>query len=345
VTTTELITTVVACAVAVAVGWLLPAAVALLFRRREVVRSAALRGRPPLIATLGTATFLASMPGELTSNTWSGVRHLVDILLIGSVTWLLVAAVRISEDVAARRLRIDVEDNLRVRRLRTQISIVRRIVIAVLVVVGAAVALMTFDRMRTLGASLLASAGIAGVVGGLAAQSTLVSVFAGLQLAFTDKLRIDDVVVVEDEWGRVEEITLTYVVVHLWDERRLVLPTTYFTSQPFQNWTRTSARVLGSVEIYADFDTPVDEMRAEAERIVHASPLWDGQVWTLQVTDSTENAMLVRILASAADASRSFDLRCEIREKLIDWMVRRQPRAVPRVRLVPPLPAGGRVTA
>lgn len=341
----DALTIAIACGAALVAGWFSGLAVALAARRKKYVKSVVGRCRWPWTATLLTAAALAAMPTDTTGNAWSGARHAVYILLIGAVTWLLIAIARTAEDIAAHRLRIDVADNRRIRKLRTQISIVRRIVVAVLVLVGAAVVLMSFDRMRTFGTSLLASAGIAGVVGGLAAQSALTSVFAGLQIAFTDKVRIDDVVVVEDEWGRIEEITLTYVVVHLWDERRLVLPTTYFTSTPFQNWTRTSARVLGSVQLYVDFGTPIDAMRAEAERVIKASPLWDGQVWNLQVVDTTEVAAVVRVLASASDAGRAFNLRCDIREQLLSWLAHRHPRAVPQMRIASPAPEEDKLTA
>jgi small-conductance mechanosensitive channel len=191
---------------------------------------------------------------------------------------------------------------------------------------------MTFAQLRTLGASLLASAGILGVIAGLAAQTTLTNVFAGIQLALTDSLRFDDVVVVEDEWGRIEEMTLTYVVVHLWDERRLVLPTTYFTKNPFQNWTRNETRVLGAVLLHLDYRTPVDAIRTETQRLVEASPLWDQRDWVVQVVDSTPTTMVVRVLASAADAPSSWDLRCELREKLIDFMKVNHPECLPQAR-------------
>jgi small-conductance mechanosensitive channel len=244
--------------------------------------------------------------------------------------------VRVVQDAVLLRLRMDVENNRKIRKLRTQVTVLRRITVAVLVVLGAAAILMTFAKMRALGTSLLASAGVAGIVGGLAAQSVLGNVFAGLQLAFNDALRVDDVLVVEDEWGRVEELTLTYVVLHLWDERRLVLPTTYFTTQPFQNWTRSSARNLGSVYLYLDYTAPIEQLRTEAERIVHASPLWDRQAWVLQVTDATERTIQVRVLASASDSGRAFDLRCEIREKLLAWINEHAPGALPVSRISTP---------
>nr|WP_269328548.1 mechanosensitive ion channel domain-containing protein [Kineosporia babensis] len=224
---------------------------------------------------------------------------------------------------------MDVADNRRIRRARTQITLVRRVLGVVVIVLGVAAVLMSFPQMRTFGASLLASAGVAGIIAGLAAQTTLGNMFAGLQLAFTDAVRIDDVVVVEGEWGWIEEITLTYVVVHLWDERRLVLPTSYFVTTPFQNWTRNQARILGSVMLYLDYATPLTELREYAQKVIDANPLWDRQAWVLQVVDTTETTMLVRVLASAHDGPSAWDLRCDIREALLTWLQTHHPQALP----------------
>ncbi|NHC47020.1 mechanosensitive ion channel family protein [Motilibacter aurantiacus] len=260
------------------------------------------------------------------------VRHALVIATIAAVSWLVVKVLFVAQDAAFTRLRVDVTDNRRVRKMRTQILIVRRITAAVVTAVGIGAILMSFDTMRTVGASLLASAGIAGAIAGFAAQATLGNVFAGIQLAFTDALRIDDVVVVEGEWGRIEELTLTYVVVHLWDERRLVLPTSWFTSNPFQNWTRKESRVLGAVQLHLDFATPLEELRRHARDVIEGSPLWDRRDWVLQVTDTTETTMVVRVLASAHDAPSAFDLRCDIREQLLTWLQRNHPYALPRTR-------------
>lgn len=325
-----------ACGGAALLGWTTGALVRWAGRRRPFLLSVDRRCRWPWIATLTTCAALSVSPAaDVHGTADSALRHSLVIAVIGAVTWLLIRVARSIEDAVLVRLPMNVADNRRVRKVRTQVQVLGHVLAAVLFVFGAATALMTFARMRALGTSLLASAGLAGIVGGLAAQSVLGNVFAGLQLAFTDALRVDDVVVVDDEWGRVEELTLTYVVVHLWDERRLVLPTTYFTTQPFQNWTRTSARNLGSVFLYLDYRAPVDELRAEAERIVTGSPLWDRQAWTLQVTDATERTIQVRILASAPDAGRAFDLRCEIREKLLAWIRERHPEALPVTRVSP----------
>jgi small-conductance mechanosensitive channel len=322
-----------ACAAAAALGWLSGVLMRRLSRRRPFLATARARCHRPWTATLVVAAALSVLPAaELPPQTGGPVRHALTIALVIALTWLAVQVTHVAEDGILRRLRTDIADNRHRRKVRTQITVVRRIVVALLVLLAVAAVLMTFARLRTFGASLLASAGVAGIVGGLAAQTTLGNVFAGLQLAFTDALRYDDVVVVENEWGRVEELTLTYVVVHLWDERRLVLPTTYFTTQPFQNWTRTGSRVLGTALLHLDYSAPVDELRAEAERIVTGSPHWDQRDWALQVVDTTPSTMVVRVLASAVDADHAWELRCEIREKLLAHIAEHHPYALPRAR-------------
>jgi small-conductance mechanosensitive channel len=216
--------------------------------------------------------------------------------------------------------------------MRTQIVLFRRVIIAILVFVAIAAAVMTIPPARTLGASFLVSAGVVSVVAGLAAQTTLANLFAGLQIAITDPIRIDDVVVVNDEWGRVDEITLTYVVVRTWDNRRLILPISWFTTNVFQNWTRHEATVLGSIVLHVDFTVPVEELRAEMYRVVQRSPLWDGQDWVLQVVDTTPSTMVVRGLVSSADAPSNWDLCCDVREKLLAFLQERHPEALPKVR-------------
>lgn len=264
------------------------------------------------------------------------LHHALLLTLIATSAWLLVKVLFVAEETALQWLRVDVADNRRARRARTQIGVLRRLTAGIVSVCAFAAMLMTFAPLRTLGASLLASAGVLGAVAGLAAQATLSNVFAGLQLAMTDALRFDDVVVVDGEWGRVEELTLTNVVVRLWDERRLVLPATHFTNTPFQNWTRNEARVLGAVVLHLDYSAPVAELRAEARRIVERSPLWDRREWVLQVVDSTPSTMVVRVLASSADAPSSWDLRCELREQLIEYLQTHHPNALPRAYLLPP---------
>lgn len=302
--------------------------------RRPRLREVHERCGWPWLATLVSwgelvAVRHAGLPGEVAGP----LRHLFVLATIASVSWLIGQVLFLVEDGVLRRVRVDVRDNRRARRMRTQITVIRRLTAVVVTVIAMAAMLMTFDAMRTYGASVLASAGIVGVVAGLAAQTTLSNVFAGLQLVFTDALRFDDIVVVEGQWGRIEELTLTYVVVGLWDERRLVLPATYFTTTPFENWTRSESRVLASVEFYLDPTAPVEELRSKARELVEANPLWDRREWVLQVTGMTETAMVVRVLASAADSSSAWDLRCDLREQLLGWVQEHHPSSLPRVRV------------
>jgi small-conductance mechanosensitive channel len=256
------------------------------------------------------------------------------ILVIVAVCWLLIRATMLIESALFQRLPIDVADNRRVRRARTQVAVLRRVVAVVAIALGTAGSLMLLPELHSVGASLFASAGLAGIVAGLAAQATLSNMFAGMQLAVTDALRIDDVVVVEGEWGWIEEITLTYVVVHIWDERRLILPTSYFTTTPFQNWTRHQARLLGAVILHLDFAAPLTALREHARQVIEGSPRWDGQDWVLQVTSTTETTMVVRVLASAKDGPTSWDLCCDIREALLVFLQENYPQAMPVRRLI-----------
>jgi small-conductance mechanosensitive channel len=262
----------------------------------------------------------------------SGVVHALVLLCIAAAAWLVGATLLVLEDMALARWRTDVPDNLKSRRIKTQVVMLRRVTVAAIVVITSGVMLMTFPDIRALGASVLASAGVISVVAALAAQSTLGNVFAGLQLAFSDAIRVDDVVVVEQEWGRIEEITLTYVVVQIWDDRRLILPTSYFTTKPFQNWTRTSSAVLGTAEIDVDWATPVEPVRAELQRVCEESDLWNAKVCVLQVTEATDGRIRLRALVSADDAAALWDLRCLVRERLVAWIWQHQRTAVPRMR-------------
>ncbi len=287
---------------------------------------------PSRALVLVTAVDL-TLPGvRLRAAIEDPARHALSLILIGSVAWLLVALLAALEDLAIRRFDIQVSDNLKARRIRTQVAVIRRVTVVVVSIVTAAIMLTTFPQARALGASILASAGIAGLVLGIAAQSTLSNLMAGIQIAFTEPIRIDDVVVVQGEWGRIEEITFTYVVVKIWDERRLVLPIGYFTRNPFENWTRSVSQLLGSVHLYVDYTVPMTELRAELERIVQESPRWDGRVMVLQVTNASERGVELRALVSARDSSTAWDLRCEVREKLIEFLQRRYPSSLPRLR-------------
>jgi small-conductance mechanosensitive channel len=252
--------------------------------------------------------------------------------LVVAIAWLVGTVLVRIEEVALRRFRVDVVDNLAARRMHTQVSILRRVTVAVVAVLAAGAVLLTFPPVRAAGASLLASAGVIGVVAALAAQSTLGNLFAGLNLAFGNSLRLDDVVVVEGEWGRIEEITLSYVVVRIWDQRRLILPSSYFTTTPFQNWTRTSADVIGTIDLDVDWSVPVEEMREAARRVVEASDLWDRRAFGLQITEATGGLVRARVLVSAANSSNLWDLRCLVRERLVTWLQREHPDALPRSR-------------
>ena len=239
----------------------------------------------------------------------------------------------VAEELTLARFPIDVADNRRARRVRTQVSLLRRLSVAAIITLVIATMLLTLPGARQAGATILASAGVLGIVAGLAAQSSLSNLFAGLQLAFTDAIRVDDVVVVENEWGRIEEITLTYVVVHVWDDRRLILPSTYFTTTPFQNWTRKESAVLGAIDLDVDWRVPLDELRIELDRALRASEIWDERVGILQVTDAVGSFVRLRVLVSGVDGPTVLDLRCEIREALVSFLQRTHPEALPRVRV------------
>ena len=275
---------------------------------------------------LALRVFVRSFPSR------EAVLHGLLLAVIAAGAWLVAVLLLVIEDVALAKFRTDVPDNLRARRVHTQVVVLRRLTVAAIVVLALGVALMTFPHVRAVGASVLASAGVIGVVAALAAQSLLGNVIAGLQLAFSDAVRLEDVVVVEGEWGRVEEITLSHVVVHIWDDRRLILPTSYFTTKPFETWTRTSAAVLGTVDVDADWSMPVPVMRDELRALVERTELWDGRVCVLQMTEATGGLVRLRALVSAADAPTLWDLRCLVREHLVAWVRDHRPTALPRLR-------------
>jgi small-conductance mechanosensitive channel len=258
--------------------------------------------------------------------------HVFSLGLIASVAWLAAALTNVLRDAVALRYKIEEQDNLRARRVQTQIMMLRRITIVTIIFIAAGLMLMTFPTIRHLGTTLFASAGIVGIIAGIAARPALSNLIAGIQIAMTEPIRIDDVVIVEGEWGRIEDITTTYVVVRIWDLRRLVLPLAYFIEKPFQNWTRISADLLGTVFIYTDYTVPVEEIRRELLRILKTSELWDGKVWNLQVTDATDHSIQLRALMSAANSSAAWDLRCLVREKLIDYLQKNYPQSLPRTR-------------
>ena len=244
----------------------------------------------------------------------------------------MIILVQLLGDLVFSRFTIDVDDNLAARRIRTQTLVLQRTAVVVVTLITVSIMLMTFPAVRHIGTSLLASAGLAGLIVGMAARSTLTNVIAGIQVAISQPIRIDDAVVVEGEWGWIEEIDSSYVVVRIWDLRRLIVPLSYFIEKPFQNWTRTRADLLGSVMIYTDFTAPVEEIRQELLRILQSTKLWDGKVWALHVTDMTYQAMQLRALMSARNAPTAFDLRCYVRENLIKFIQKKYPQSLPQGR-------------
>jgi hypothetical protein len=260
------------------------------------------------------------------------VRHVNGLLLIAALTWLVLALISgIARGVIAQ-YPVDVEDNLQARRIQTQAKVLSRSAMVVVLLAGTAMALMTFPGARQLGASLLASAGVIGIVAGIAARPVFSNLIAGLQLALAQPIRLDDVLIVQGEWGRVEEITGTYVVMKIWDERRLIIPLQWFIENPFENWTRTSAQIHQAVYIFVDFATPLEPLRAELQRIVESAEEWDGRTAQLKVTDGTERAMKLRALVSSRAAGPAFDLGCKVREGLFAFMAREYPQYLPQVR-------------
>ena len=265
------------------------------------------------------------------------LKHFLEItasvLLALSITWGIIAAIKIIKKEYLENFDMEGQNNLRARKLYTQFNILERVVIFIIIIVATAITLMTFEGVREIGVSIFASAGIAGIIIGFAAQKALGTLLAGLQIAISQPIRLDDVLVVEGEWGRVEEITLTYVVVRIWDERRLILPTTYFIEKPFQNWTKTSSEILGTVYLYTDYNINFDSLREELTRLLENNELWDKKVNNIQVTDSKENYVEVRALMSARNSSQAWDLRVYVRENLIKYIQKNNPESFAKTRV------------
>lgn len=285
----------------------------------------------PLLGLILAAPALGTSPAV--SQVISSATSLALISIVAMVAFQVVG---VTADVILRQHRVDVKDNLQARAVHTQVIVLKKVALTIVAIFTLASMLMVFDSVRQFGASILASAGVAGIILGFAAQRSIATLLAGFQIALTQPIRVDDVVIVEGEWGRIEEITLTYVVVRIWDMRRLVVPISYFIEQPFQNWTRASAELLGTVFLHVDYTVPLDALRAELTRILSASPFWDGKVNALQVTEAGERTLEVRALASAADASLAWDLRCEVREKLVVFLQKNFPDALPHLRVGTP---------
>jgi len=290
--------------------------------------------RPSQIVAALFALRLVLTGAPETTPFLASISRIVSVLLIVCLTWLAIACVNSIKKTISDLNPVDVLDNMRARRVLTQTSVLTRSANAIIVLLGLGFMLLTLPGARQFGASLLASAGVAGLVAGIAAKPVLGNFIAGLQIAFSQPIRIDDVLIVKGEWGRVERITGTYVVVRIWDERRMIVPLQWFIENPFENWTHTSASILGTVFLWLDFSVPVQKVRAEFERITHASTRWDKRVCVLHVTDANEKGMQLRLLVSAVDSGTAFDLRCEIREAMIAFVAANYPDSLPRLRPV-----------
>jgi small-conductance mechanosensitive channel len=285
-----------------------------------------------LVPLAALAVVLRARP-ESAQLAWIAVlSHALVVTLIGVAAWLGVRCVQAAEAFFTRRFPVDMEDNLQARRVLTQARVLGRTASVLIVLLGLAAALMTLPLVRQVGASLLASAGLAGLAVGLAAKPVLSNLIAGLQIALTQPIRLDDVVIIEGEWGRIEEITGTYVVVRIWDERRLVVPLNWFMENPFQNWTRRTAQIIGTVFLWLDYRVPLAPLREELQRLCKEASEWDRRVCLLQVTDASEHSMQLRALVSSADSGRNWDLRCRVREGLLAFVQANHPDALPRWR-------------
>ncbi|SAL44938.1 mechanosensitive ion channel family protein [Caballeronia humi] len=260
------------------------------------------------------------------------LRDLATVALIGALTFLAVRSAGAVGEAIVQAHPLDTENNLHARRMHTQARVLARSVMVVIVIIGIGGALMSFPSVRQIGASLLASAGVAGLVAGIAARPVLGNLISGLQIALSQPIRLDDVVVIQGEWGRVEEITGTYVSIRIWDQRRLIVPLQWFIENPFTNWTRNSSQIIGTVFFYVDYRMPLAPLREELERILEHAPEWDGRVQVLQVTDATERSMQLRVLVSSFDSGLNWDLRCRVREGLIGFVQAAYPQFLPRTR-------------
>lgn len=301
--------------------------------KRVVVASVLEHGRKParwILPILAVLVILPTLP--IRNSVKLPAEHVVGLALIASVAWIFILLTEVVADIVAARYRIDVSDNLTARRIRTQTQVLRRIVQLLIVVLTVGIMLLTIPNVRAIGTSVLASAGVAGLIIGMAMKPTLSNVVAGIEIALTQPIRIEDAVIVEGDWGWIEEINITYVVVRTWDWRRLVLPISYFIEHPFQNWTKKTANLIGAVYLYVDYSVPVDEVRKELERLVKSTDKWDGTVVNLQVSDVKETTIELRALADAKDAGTTWDLRCYIREGLIKFLQQNYPQSLPKTR-------------
>jgi small-conductance mechanosensitive channel len=286
---------------------------------------------------------LIIMPTYSDNLYYTAAYRIIYILFSVSFAWLLIKLIYVFADSILARHDINVKDNLMQRKLTTQLQFVKRLLIMVVVLISISAILLNFESVRKFGAGILTSAGIAGIIIGFAAQRSLANLLAGLQIAFSQPIRIDDVVIVENEWGRVEEITLTYVVIKLWDLRRLVVPLNYFIEKPFQNWTKTSADIIGSVNFFLDYNVPIDALRKKLDDLLKDQPLWDGNVKVLQIIGATDKAIELRALVSSRNAGDNWDLRCYVREGLIKFVQGEFPQSLPTFRSEVNIVPGGEI--
>ena len=327
--------------VAIVIGLIVKFMLSLLLKKKpkdgrpafSVTRSILSRLGQPFSYFLPLLAFNFLLPlMKMRSNVAPVINKIVEILLAITFANVLVGVVKVFEDYVYHHFDIAKADNLKERKIRTQLQFIRRLAISLILILTVCVILLSFNNLRKIGTGLLTGVGVGGIIIGFAAQKSLGNFLAGFQIAFTQPLRIDDVLVVEGEWGRVEEITLTYVVVNIWDQRRLILPINYFVEKPFQNWTRNSADILGTVFLYLDYTIPLDPLRQEFTRLLESNPLWDKRVKVMQVTNASERTIEVRALMSASSSGNAFDLRCDIREGLIKFVQDHYPNSFPVTR-------------
>ena len=326
---------VVAVGLAFLAHWLVFAVLGRVTRRTAgIVDNALVRHakRPSSLVVAILALVLVLPSVDLPDDVESSLERFLSLVLTATVGWLAFSLTRSINDVVAARYDLNAADNLRAREIHTRVRVLQRILALVIVIITASVILMAIPAVRQIGVTLFASAGIAGIIAGFAARPVLSNLLAGVQLALAQPIRIDDVVIVEGEWGWIEEIRMTFVVVRVWDLRRLVVPLTYFIETPFQNWTRQSADILGTVFVYTDYTVPVERVREKLHEILKGSDLWDGEVWGLQVTDAKEQTLELRALMGARNSSDAWDLRCLVREQLIAFLQSEYPQALPRLR-------------
>src|ERR1700761_7828990 len=329
-------------AVAIVIGLVLKFMLSLILRRKpkgtphfSATRAILSRLGTPMTFFLPLLAFNFLLPlMKMRNNIYPVVNKTTEILLTISFANVLIGVIKVFEDYVYHTYDIQKADNLKERKIRTQLQFIRRLAVSLILILTVCVILLSFNNLRKIGTGLLTGVGVGGIIIGFAAQKSLSNLLAGFQLAFTQPLRIDDVLVVEGEWGRVEEITLTYVVLNIWDQRRLILPINYFIEKPFQNWTRTTADIIGTVFLYLDYTIPLDPLRAELSRLLEMNPLWDRRVKVLQVTNASERTIEVRALMSATSSGNAFDLRCNIREGLITFLQKNYPEAFPVNRVV-----------